>query len=330
MQYRPKQILGTVLILLAVVIVIVSLKNLKKTQDQSSIALNHTANRFRVSFIIQDTEKNDFRDFLKNLDIDENVAQQDLVFELDSTSSAKLAFQVPINAAIDVSGKKLGLNGNTAQKFTKNTIELLPIKIPKSAELAMFSYDLAPFAYSRLPISDETQLLLTETLKPLPGNYFVSFNSGEDFAFYFRSDTKLENIDTFPIDASAQSTTGAESANKVYQLKFPAEGNEKLEVTPVLFENQNLKIFASSPKAAEIVLNTQETFEYPQDNTNQDLDIYFEPREEFDSQKFSQFITKGGIYNQAAADKFTQILSKIKSISFTLKGTAFSALINLK
>ncbi|KKR77983.1 MAG: hypothetical protein UU23_C0005G0021 [Candidatus Curtissbacteria bacterium GW2011_GWA1_40_9] len=330
MKLRPKQILGAVLILSAVIISLIFLQNKNRIREPSTLSINYIENKFKLFFKIQDSDHKDFKSFLNNLTLDENLSGRNIIFELDSTSSARFAFQTPAKAEIDVNPKKLGLTGTISQKFTNSSPITKQIKIPQSAEFAIFFADLKSLAFSRMHIDDETEQLLTQSFKPSPGNYFISFNSGDDFALFFESETDIENVNKLPTEAISQSVMQEDPPTKIYQMKFPTNDPEKLEVTPVLFENQDFKVFASSLQAGNNIINAQETFAFPQDDKPYNLNVYFEPKEGFSAQKFSAFLTNGGIYNETASEKLTDSISKIKSFTFTLKGTAFSALINLK
>lgn len=330
MKHRPKLILGTVLIISSLTLLFALSQFINKQDEGSNLSIDYQENKFKLSLQIQDSDKNNFNSFLKNLNLDNYSAEDPIFFELDSTSSAKFAFQAPFKANIEPGSKELNITGTVSQGFFKQTPEVIPLDIPKSSELVIFSAQLLDSFLSRFTIPSETNIQLKEQLKPKPGHYFVTFNSAQNFAIYFKSDSNLANLEGFSRAAELQNPDTNAASTVIYQMAQTLADSQQSETNPVLFEDKGFKIFASSRETASIILNSKENISNPNNGNESDVSIYFEPKSEFNADKFLSFITQNGIYHLAARDKLANTISKIDTFSFSLKRTTFSGLINLK
>lgn len=329
MKLNPKAVLGGVLVATAVIFLLVIITKFTKPQKSSSLLLEYFENKFKLTFQITDLDKARLKAFLKNLEIDENVIQGP-IFELDSTSSAKLAFQTPLKLNLDLSDKKTEFTGELNQPLFKEKIEASQIKIPKDTELAVFAPDLSEFAISKLKVSDEVKKTLSGKVKSQTGQFFLSLSSGENFALYFKNATDFEKISEIPLEATVQASTIGSGTVTIYRIKDPSLENVKIELVPVFFEQNGYKVLATSQDTAKQLLNETKSIQFPKEERAVTFALLFTPGDNFSPQDFSSIFMKNGISNVSTNEKFNKSLSQIQEAYFSLKGTAFSGLIRIE
>lgn len=329
MKIHPKLKLGAILLFLLTLALLLIFLKATQSPQKSSLILNSSQNEFKLALNLEEKDKENFRSFIDNL-VGQAYTESDLVFKLDATNTASLAFKTPIKATLNINPKRLELTGSLSQRISQSALNIGPIEIPNSAEFALLSSNLSSAMFGRLNLGEETRKLLEDTIKPHPGTYLTSFNSGHDFALYFKQDLNLNDIQSFPLEATVSSNTEGADQTKIYQMSFPSTNPEGKDVTPVLFEQHEYKVFTSSQEAADIILNAHSHKKFPTHEGQQDLALHFSPKDNFNSATFAEFIEKDGLKNQEFKDKFQKALPKIKDLSLSLKGTSFSGLIILK
>lgn len=318
-------LLGGVLTAAAAILLLILLIKTSGTQKGSSFLLEYFENKFKLTFQIDKNDEAELNSFLENLALDWDI-NQGLVFELDSTSSAKLAFQTPLLINLDINGKKSQFSAELNQPIFKEKIEASQLEIPDNTEFALFAPDLSEFAVSKLEVDDEIKKILTDKVKSQLGQYFLSFDSAKNFALYFKNPIDLGQMTEIPLESTNQVTSNENQSVKIYQMKFPSNDNINNEVTPVFFEQNGYKVLASSSETASMLLAEHKT-RFPKEESGTTFELFLKPNDNFSPKDFSKNMLKNGISNVNANEKFNESLSQIKEVSFSLKGTTFSGLI---
>lgn len=237
---RNKLILGA----LALIVIVFAAAYFLKAQ--STLQIVPVGNKFKLSFNLQRSDEPNFSNLLGKLNLSQSV-KQGVQFELDSTSSAKLAFTSPINAKIALGTDTLNFKGT----LTRNQNPTLPfenIKIPISANTAILGHDFKYFLKKNLQPPADLSVWIDKNLNSNIAQYLIVFGENYDFAVIFKSKeinfSDLKNIK----DEAGQSIAKEETSDDTTFVLLKLKGNQN---SPTIFQKNGWNYFVSSPGGAK-------------------------------------------------------------------------------
>lgn len=169
--------------LLAIAAVVVLAIFLFKGQNTQSSQLSITAqqNKFKIDFTIRQYDETNISKFLEKLQISKELLGG-VQFELDSTSSAKLAFAAPVVINTKAEADRLTFSGSTEIPILNSSFSSPSgFKLPSTTSVALYSKDLKPRLLKNANIPKEVTTWIAQNLKSESGQYLVIFNKNNDF-----------------------------------------------------------------------------------------------------------------------------------------------------
>lgn len=331
MKLNPKILLGTIVLIFALIAVILIFS--LKPKNPNSLIIDSDKNEFKVSFQIDKSKSQNFEKLLANLDIPYQI-ENGLSFKLDATASAYLGLLAPIKADLNISNDQVNFKGNSAKLFLLENLNPEQIRIPTDTTLAIFAPDLTGFIKSRSNLSPDAQKLFIDSTKTTSGHYLIIFGSKPNYALIFKKENlDLSNFKEIPPEASGES---AKKENPSENTKFYLLTSDPEAVNSdagVFFETEKYKVFASSPDAAKEIISAQNSSGkmFPKTKTEDtSLQLEFNNNTDSISDDFISFIFQRGISTIGGKEKVKNFLQKTKEISLSLKGDTFSGLISTK
>lgn len=273
MKIPPKRTLGTIfLLILAVIIIAYSYSQ----RHPSTLTLSTSTNKFNLTFQIAENDQQKAADFLEKTNLPSKILSG-VEFELDSTSSARLAYLLPTTARLKFSQDRLNLTGQTAAAISGGQFNLPPyntLKIPNSTSVAIFAEDLTRLLERKYSLPADVKNWLTQSLESANGQYFLIFGQNLDTALIAKPLSK------FDFSSLSQNEIGQNSGLSYKQqtedgLNFhllklsQADGQE---ITMTFFEMGTYLVLTSSLEAARELINTQKgqeaTINFPDSSIN--------------------------------------------------------------
>jgi len=161
------------------------------SQKDNSIKLVFTSegSRFKANFILPDKSRNDFEYVLDSINIPRTILNG-VAFELESTASSSLAFALPVEADLEIKEKEIRYFGFHNYPQSRK-IDLETVKLPASANLAVFSQSAVNFIKDSFNIPLEFSSWLEDNLNSSGGYYLSVFGMDSSVIVIF----KPEKID---------------------------------------------------------------------------------------------------------------------------------------
>lgn len=160
-------------------------------KSRSSFTITASQNKFNVKFQISKYDQKSAQSYVQDLGLAKNILDG-LQFELDGTSSAKLAYILPIKANLKFQKEKLELTGTTqASQLTDAISPDQNFKAPKEFSVALFGPNLLPLVEKRLTPTPDFKDWLNTNLKNTSGEYLFLFKN-MDLALIFKEDSPLD------------------------------------------------------------------------------------------------------------------------------------------
>lgn len=220
----------------------------------SQIILTAHNNKFNVNFQISSRDKTGAAAILGQANLPQNILEG-AQFELDSTSSAKLAFMAPVTIDLEFTKERLNFRGIAAGVLSHAAVTpFANLQIPASTSLAILAPDFANLVKKRFAMPKDFQTWLDQNLTSESGQYLIVFGESGDFALA----TKPSNPPDFATLAAQSDEFYKEEsdANLLFHLvKLPQESQK--EITFTFFEQGPFLFMASSRAAAQELANVQ-------------------------------------------------------------------------
>jgi len=158
-------------------IIIIFVAKFIDVQDRNSSQITLTAdqNKFKLNFNLTNQDLIKFSKVLDKLNLPHSV-KDGIEFELDATSSAKLAFTTPIKTNFNILPEKITFQGQIDKSFV-NDQAAESLKIPASTNLAVFGNNIAEFVMARLNLPDQLSTWFLKNLNFQNGQYFIVFGA---------------------------------------------------------------------------------------------------------------------------------------------------------
>lgn len=245
MRFLPKILLGIALALLVVLLV-----QIKNPQKSSQIRIEAFQDHFKVAFDITKTDQQKAQKTLEILNLPQHLLTG-FEFELDSTSSAKLAFASPITINLDFENTKVNFAGQMTVTSPINLTANSNLKIPKNAKIGIFTQDFKKFAQK---ILQDPKLIEWYNQNFAPNaQYLIIFGQKEFIVVASRTDpvsfSDLESLDT-----------GLDQAYKVESFDLAGVKTVDLHILKsqsTFFQLAENLYFANSPQTAKDFINAQ-------------------------------------------------------------------------
>lgn len=312
---RTKKALGLVALFLIAFIAAFSYRG-----PQSSAAIVSDQNKFHLSFQLQKGDELKLANILSRLNLSPS-AKQGVGFELDATSSAKLAYVSPIKVALDIGAKYINFEGSLKRNLNGDDFQFESIGLPGLTSLAILSQKSGEFL-AGLSAYPEYKEWISQNVKSSNGIYLVVFGKSDDFAVIFKnSGFKIDQLKTIK-DARG------EPVYKEQTMENTNYGLLNLSGTgPVLaiVTKDGWNIIASSDSAAkELDPSPQKTGGQVFPNIGKKGMIVFALyyRNDGSNPNVAKYISSG--------DKLSKILENITSLVFTLDKGSFFGSISVK
>lgn len=256
MNPHPKILLG-IAIIITVIFSLYLLLRSNKSQF-SSINITPAQNKFKVSFEIINKDQENLPKFLQKLKISSKISQG-FEFELDSTSSAKLAFSSPVVSRINFEGNKVKFWGATTQLLFNQKVNLNKnLKLPPTLSIVIFANDLIPQASTTIKLSAPLENWLNENF-PRNGQYLLIFASNDVALIATRSQSiDFTTLESQKVAGQQQSPLKQEVQDNrtFYLLKVPDSANN--ETTLTFFESADFVAISTSKDVANQFLDLQQ------------------------------------------------------------------------
>ena len=164
-------------------IIIIFVAKFIDVQDRNSgqITLTADQNKFKLNFNLTNQDLIKFSKVLNKLNLPQSV-KDGIEFELDATSSAKLAFTTPIKTNFNILPEKITFQGQIDKSFV-NDQAAESLKIPASTNLAVFGNNIAEFVMARLNLPDQLSTWFLKNLNFQNGSVGLSKLSKKAFVF---------------------------------------------------------------------------------------------------------------------------------------------------
>lgn len=256
MKVTPKLILGLFPVFLIVLISLIFLIT-RTNLPRSKITISAFQNKFKADFQIVQKDVEITKQVVERLTLPISILEG-IEFELDSTSSAKLAFVTPISASLNYHKDKIQILGQTTSGLILPQLVPPSLKLPLSTTVAIFAPDTTGLIPKKTLIAKDFEIWMQENLKGEPGQYFMIFGNKPDFAVAIRAQhpadfTKLAQIKSEDLDLSYKQETNENVT--FHLLRQPQNENEELTFT--FFEKGEWLFMTSSPESARELLNVQ-------------------------------------------------------------------------
>src|SRR3989344_7010520 len=203
MKLIPKKFLGFWVIVVVAIISLVFF--LTKDANKSLITIASGENKFFVNFDLKTKDQKNLSKILENLQIPQN-SQEDLSFELDSTSSASLAHLIPIKVNPIISTKSISFSGTVSHSPFIKKLSPKRIKVPQDFNLAVFAPNVLDFVTTRNLYPENLVNWLKNNFSPTSGQYLIIFGKNAQFALIVEK-TEIDLSSLKSIELSDQSET---------------------------------------------------------------------------------------------------------------------------
>lgn len=244
----PKKFLLGIALLLAAALIF-QIQNQKKTTQAKIEAFE---DYFKVSFDIAQKDQDKAQKTLELLNLPSHILRG-FDFELDSTSSARLAFASPVVIDFTRQDKKLEFRGRINSPTTSDLPVNSNLKIPKNTKVGIFSRDFKRFAQKFLQDQDLTDWYNQNF--SASGQYLITFGDQDQFTVIAQKSEPVSFA-----DLQTLSTSDQDQAYK--QESFELDSGKTIDLhilksSSTFFQLGESLYFASSPKAAKDFLNAQ-------------------------------------------------------------------------
>ncbi|OGD85594.1 hypothetical protein A2164_02445 [Candidatus Curtissbacteria bacterium RBG_13_35_7] len=336
MKLKPKKHLGFL-----VGIITVSLLTtifLLPDSNQSQIFLESANNQFKVSFDITDSDHANLLKLFNNLNIPKST-EQGFSFELDSTSSAKLAYISPIKSKLSFAPRSISFNGNLSHEPFLSTFTSPTLNIPKNTNLAIFAPNLIDFVNAHysypLPITD----WLKENVTQSSNQILIFYGESPNYALFIQNEQNdLSSLKNLKFDQALDIIYKEETQQDIiyHFFNIPSENDENPKNLSV-FNFNNWLVLASSQETALFITDVQksrsDSIIFPNDKNLKNINFmlyYNNPRDYQTSKNLLNMLLPNSDLTDTAQNSIAQALEKIENAILILKGNEFSGLIKVK
>ncbi len=153
MRRYPKIALGLITIAIAAIFLGLTL-SVRHLNKPSTFNLTSEQNKFNLKFNLSTQDKKDFAKIIEKLALTAST-NQGVTFTLDSTSSAMLTFETPINGQLHVKSNQVTFSGQLDRPLKTKDIEVESFRFPKNLNFATAAENLTENAQKYLNIPQQ-------------------------------------------------------------------------------------------------------------------------------------------------------------------------------
>jgi len=298
-----------------------------KSKEVSSASLNGSNNRFHLIFNIVKKDEDKLNLFLEKVKVEPKI-KEGIFFELDATSSAALAFSLPLKAELEITQSQISLEGKYNGPLLKQ-YAFEKIKIPKSTNLAIFGPNLGHYLLRHYFVPQDLSLFLTEQTSNIP-NYLVFFGEESNVALLFKQEkTFFESLNSIKsLEGEIYKKEEFDPDLQLHLLKLK-DRQSLQEATITIFKIEDYIFITSSRNTAESLIRIYK---------NQDESDLFNIKNNAISVSFTFYYRNtnnadiSNLYRKVFFQQpaFISGIQNIKYLEFLLKQNSFSGLIELK
>lgn len=325
---KAKIILGSLFALILISTFLFFLVHKTRVLPQSTFEISFQNNKFNFSSNLLTSDKKNIENFLNKLGVAQNISKG-FSFELDSTSSAKLAFSSPINGGINITDSKLEFNGTTSHQLIDGQFTPKNFKIPQSVQIQAFGANLHSFVFSRLNISPDLNNWVDQNFKKDSPEYLLIFDNADIALLWPNPKTDFTSLKEINLTGDSYKEEIQDDIT-YYLYKLPKDKYDQ-QISLSMFNIGDFSALVTNQSSAkEIVraIKTQESsqnftddtsptsFYIKYENTDHNLDVNLKP------------VLFGDKNLSDPKEKIFQTVSKLTEFKLTLKENSFSGLIN--
>ena len=314
-KLKTPQFLWPALIIAIVGLVILVLA----TRPQSQLQIKAHEDKFKVDFFLKGKDRAKAEEFLEKLLLPQSVLEGQ-EFELDSTSSAKLAFASPVVLNLKFKTDSISFSGTShIPLYDANLPTPTGSKIPTTASIILYGQDFKPII-TKEAHQTEFGAWLEDNLSSQNGQYLMLFDEG--FALKFKPQKPLDLVKLQEIKSPSEPLYKQETVTDtiVHLVKISSEEQE----TWAIYQIGDWVLLASSFDIAKNVLALElgeaPYINFPKTDQNVSLVIYFRDQEVANPNSLSLITTN--------SQKLTKYLDNIKEALIVLDGEKISGSID--
>lgn len=341
-----------ILAIFLILAILISIFLISQDSKKSSFLLDTRENKFTINLDLKKEDEKNLVELLNELNL-LKTSINGFSFELDSTSSAGLAFLTPIKSDFSVKNNSISFSGKTSHSLFLSKNELDTINVPESSNLVLYSKNLIEFilnenipgfrsGYSILNrnlLGEEFEIWLGRTFpKEIPG-YLLVFGEDANLAIV----TLDKGIDFSSLNdvfdqEQLEESYKVETQNEIsYHLINTVESEDQANQTLALFKIDNWQVLASSRDAAFAVAASiksgDQSINFPPDNIDSDSNfaLFYQNLSDFPvNQNFVNLLFETDNFSQISPQNLKEKLQNVKTLNFVLKTDEFSGLIEFK
>lgn len=245
MKIAPKVLLGIALLLTAILIFLI--QNLQKT---TQIKIEAYQDYFKVAFDIPKKDQGKVQKSTEALNLPQNILEG-FEFELDSTSSARLAFATPITINLNFKTEEVNFSGEMAVSQPINLKINPSLKIPQNTNIGFYAQNFNKFI---LILLENPELVKWyEQNFTNPGQYLISFGQNS----YVIVSTKSEPASFHELQQLSTEVNDQSYKQESFNLASGKTVDLHILKLPTFFQLGENLYFASSPQTAKDFINAQ-------------------------------------------------------------------------
>jgi len=311
---------------------------LSQNTKKSFLLLDSEDNKFKISLDLNKADKKNLIELLNKLNISNSLIDG-FSFDLDSTSSATLAFLTPIKSDFNVNSNTVSFSGETSHSLISTKNEISAINIPQSSNLTLLTQNKIEFIFANNSLKKEFKIWLENTFpKEIPG-YLLVFGKNADYAIITLdqgSDFSMLS-DIFEQEQLEESYKVETQNEIIYHLINTIANENKQSQTLTLFKIDKWQVISSSRDTAFEVANSiksaDRSISLPWNNIgkNSNFALYYQNLQDVQlSQNFINLLFETDNFSQFSPQNLEQKLQKVKTLHFVLMEDEFSGLIEFK
>lgn len=307
----------------ALAIVIVSLLIfVLQTRPQSQLQIKAHRDKFKIEFMLKENDRAKAERFLEKLMLPQSILEGQ-EFELDSTSSARLAFASPVILDLEVKDEQIAFSGVSHIPLeVANLVPASTFKLPASTHLAIYGKDLSQILKKHSGTSQILNVWIDQNLAPTQDQYLTLFTPEANLALSFKPQ--------IPLDWQSLTLIKAEDGQPSYKQELVDDTVLHLvkvpqtQITFVVFEVGEWAHITTSLESAKQLLAIQEGkapfVNFPKTGQNVSFVVYFKKTETLSADSISQLIENG--------ERLTKYIEKTKEWLIVFDGRQISGYID--
>ncbi len=309
MLKRPKAYLGPAIAVVAFLLLLFGIA-IGKSKAYSTFELTSSRNRFNLTFDLKSKDQSNFSNFIQKLNLS-NSFLHGVEFELDSIPSALLNFTTPAKGKLIQIANSIEITGQLKRPLQPTPFDFQTFNFPENLNFALASANLEEASGNYLDLP--TSLLQTISQNAAVGAQYVA-SFGDSWVYIFKTGT-------FDIASLKQKLPDQYKEETIDNIKIYLLGRA------TIFEMGDFTYIVNSLDTGKALMSAQKDLEngshFPTVKKGNFALLFINT--EKSSAPESLLIKIFG-----SKSRIPKFINQIGKISFTLKNTTFSGLIELK